>query len=114
MNLNIRAKEKNTFDVIVIGSGISGGGAAKELCEKGLHVIMLDRGQKIDHPDYPTATLDPWDFPHRMKITEQDRKEKYVQQRHWSFREDNKHFYIKDIENPYTETKRFDWVRADV
>src|SRR5271170_8104045 len=97
--------QSTSYDAIVVGSGISGGWAAKELCEKGLRVLLLDRGEKTDHPNYPTATLDPWNFPHRMKITEQERKEKYVQQRHWSFQEDNKHFYIKDIENPYTEIK---------
>jgi choline dehydrogenase-like flavoprotein len=113
MNINLRAREKNRFDAIVVGSGISGGWAAKELCEKGLKVLMLDRGQKIEHPNYPTATKNPWDFPHGMRLTEEDRTKQHIQARHWSFRGDNKHFYINDLENPYTEPKRFDWIRAD-
>jgi choline dehydrogenase-like flavoprotein len=111
--VNRGATDKNTFDAIVVGSGISGGWAAKELTEHGLKVLMLDRGQNVEHPNYPTATLDPWNFPHRMRLTQDDRRQQYIQQRHWSLREDNKHFYINDLDNPYTETKRFDWVRAD-
>lgn len=56
----------NVFDAIVVGSGISGGWAAKELCEKGLKVIMLERGQNVEHiKDYTSATKPPWEFPHR-------------------------------------------------
>lgn len=113
LRINIKAKPQNTYDAIIVGSGISGGWAAKELCEKGLKVLLLDRGRNVDHPDYPTATKDPWDFAHRLNLTEQDKKQNFVQSRHWSFREDNKHFYINDTENPYTETKRFDWIRSD-
>ena len=104
----------NTFDVIIVGSGISGGWAAKELCEKGLKVLLLDRGENVVHPDYPTATKDPWNFPHHIHLTQEDLQKYYVQSRHWSFREDNKNFYINDKENPYEEAKRFDWIRADV
>lgn len=105
---------KRTYDAIIVGSGISGGWAAKELCEKGLKVLLLERGRNIAHPDYPTATKDPWDFAHRLNLTTEDKKKNFVQSRHWSFREDNKHFYINDQENPYTETKRFDWIRGDI
>ena len=104
---------KNTFDAIIVGSGISGGWAAKELCEKGLKVLLLERGTNVVHPNYPTSTKDPWDFPHHIHLSQEDIKQHYVQSRHWSFREDNKHFYINDIDNPYDESKRFDWVRAD-
>jgi choline dehydrogenase-like flavoprotein len=102
------------YDAIIVGSGISGGWAAKELCEKGLHVLMLERGQQVDHPNYPTAGLDPWQFPHRGSLTRSVKEEKYVQARHYSIREDNQHFYINDKQNPYAEIKRFDWIRADV
>jgi choline dehydrogenase-like flavoprotein len=114
MNLNLKAKAEHTYDVIVVGSGISGGWAAKELCEKGLKVLMLERGKPVEHPNYPTATKDPWDFPLRDKLTPEDKEQSHIQARHWSFRYDNKHYYINDLENPYEETKRFDWVRGDV
>jgi len=106
-------KEQNSHDAIIVGSGITGGWAAKELCEKGLKVLLLERGSNVVHPDYPTATKDPWEFPHRLHLSESDKKIHYVQSRHWSFREDNKHFYINDLENPYHETKRFDWIRGN-
>ena len=112
--VNTKAKQQNTFDAIIVGSGISGGWAAKELCEKGLKVLLLDRGRNVNHGDYPTATKNPWDFPHRLSLTEEDRKQNFVQSRHYSFREDNKHFYINDQENPYEEIKRFDWIRGDI
>lgn len=113
-NLNVKAKEQQSYDAIVVGSGISGGWAVKELCEKGLKVLLLERGAPIEHPNYPTATKDPWEFPHRLTLSPDDRKERPVQSRHWSLKEDNKHFYIKDLENPYDEVKRFDWIRGDV
>ena len=108
-------KKQNTYDAIIVGSGISGGWAAKELCEKGLKVLLLERGRNVAHPaDYPTATKDPWDFPHRFNLTEEEKKKNFVQSRHYSYREDNKHFYINDQENRYEETKRFDWIRGDI
>ncbi len=112
--INNKAKPQNTYDAIVVGSGISGGWAAKELCEKGLKVLLLDRGRNVAHGDYPTATKAPWEFPHRLNLTEEDKKRNFVQSRHYSFREDNKHFYINDQENPYEETRRFDWIRGDI
>jgi choline dehydrogenase-like flavoprotein len=114
MNLNLKATQANTYDAIVVGSGISGGWAAKELCEKGLKVLMLERGKPVEHPNYPTSTKDPWDFPHRNKLLPEDIKKSHIQARHWSYKHDNKHFYINDLENPYEETKRFDWVRGDI
>ena len=103
-----------TYDAIIVGSGISGGWAAKELCEKGLKVLLLERGSNVVHPQYPTATKDRWEFPHRLGLSAEDKKRSYVQSRHYSFKEDNKHFYINDQENPYAETKRFDWIRGDI
>ncbi|HEY0668417.1 MAG TPA: GMC family oxidoreductase [Sphingobacteriaceae bacterium] len=112
--INNKAKPQNTYDAIVVGSGISGGWAAKELCEKGLKVLLLDRGRNVVHPEYPTATKETWEFPHRLNLTREDRERNFVQSRHYSFREDNKHFYINDQENPYQESKRFDWIRGDI
>jgi choline dehydrogenase-like flavoprotein len=114
MYLNTQGKEAATYDAIVVGSGISGGWAAKELCEKGLKVLMLERGKPVEHPDYPTATKDPWEFRYRGALTREDREQCHIQARHYSYREDNKHFYINDLENPYHEVKRFDWIRGDV
>ena len=112
--LNNKAKTQHTYDAIIVGSGISGGWAAKELCEKGLKVLMLERGLEVVHPNYPTATKDPWDFPHRLHLSKEDKEKYFIQSRHYSLREDNKHFYINDKENPYEETQRFDWIRGDI
>lgn len=114
MNLNTKAKEANTFDAIVVGSGISGGWAAKELCEKGLKVLMLERGKPVEHPHYDTATKDTWEISHCGLLTEEDKRKSFIQTRHYSFRADNKQFYINDLENPYHEIKRYDWIRGDV
>ncbi len=112
--LNTKAKTKNTYDAIIVGSGISGGWAAKELCEKGLKVLLLERGGPLEHPNYPTAAKNPWDFPYRNHLTTEDKEQHYVQSRHYSFHEENKHYYINDKENPYEEVKRFDWIRANI
>ncbi len=114
LHLNNKATKQNTYDAIVVGSGITGGWAAKELCEKGLKVLMLERGENVTHPNYPTAMMNPWEFPHRLNLSIEDKQTHPVQSRHWSFREDNKHFYINDLENPYEETKRFDWIRGNI
>src|SRR6188768_668719 len=107
--------DKNTYDAIIVGSGISGGWAAKELCEKGLKVLLLERGRNVEHIKYyPTATKDTWEFKHRLNLSTEEKKSHFVQSRHYSYREDNKHFYINDEENRYTETKRFDWIRGDI
>jgi choline dehydrogenase-like flavoprotein len=105
----------NIFDAIVVGSGISGGWAAKELCEKGLKTLMLERGKNVEHvTDYITATKNPWEFPHRSTLSKEEKETYPIQTRHYSIREDNKHFYILDKENPYTEIQRYDWIRGDV
>lgn len=114
IQINSKSIEQNTFDAIVIGSGISGGWAAKELCEKGLRVLMLERGRNVVHPNYPTATKNIWEFPHRGSLSLADKERSPIQSRHYSYREDNKGFYINDLENPYEETKRFDWIRGDI
>jgi choline dehydrogenase-like flavoprotein len=112
--INNKAAKQNTYDAIIVGSGITGGWAAKELCEKGLKVLLLERGENIAHPNYPTSTKDIWDFPHRLSLSKEDKEKHFVQSRHWSFREDNKHFYINDQENKYDEIKRFDWIRGNI
>jgi choline dehydrogenase-like flavoprotein len=106
--------QQGDFDVIVVGSGITGGWAAKEFCEMGLKVLLLERGRNVEHPDYPGTSLDPWAFPHRGRLTKADREKHHIQVRHFSIHEENKHFFINDQENPYIETARYDWIRADV
>jgi len=105
---------KNTYDALVIGSGITGGWAAKELCEKGLKVLLLERGGPVTHPNYENSFKDPWEFPHRNRLNQKDQEDYHIQCRHYSIHEDNKNFYSKDSENPYEEIKRFDWIRANV
>lgn len=103
----------NQFDAIVIGSGISGGWAAKELTEKGLKVIMLERGRKIDHiKDYVNATKDSWEFPHRGGRTQQMIQDYPVLKRDYPLNEVVLDYWVKDKESPYTEVKRFDWYRG--
>ncbi|MGI8952057.1 MAG: GMC oxidoreductase [Chitinophagaceae bacterium] len=103
----------NVFDAIVIGSGISGGWAAKELCEKGLKTIMLERGRNIEHiKDYVNANKEAWDYPHRGTRTQQMIKDYPVLKRDYPLNETNLDYWVKDKECPYTEIKRFDWFRG--
>jgi choline dehydrogenase-like flavoprotein len=104
----------NMYDAIVIGSGISGGWAAKELCEKGLKTLVLEKGRMVKHiVDYPTANTDPWDFSHRGMLTPDEMKKYHIQIRSGFINESNKHFYADDESNPYIEEKRFDWIRGN-
>jgi len=103
----------NTYDAIVIGSGISGGWAAKELTEKGLKVLMLERGRDIVHvKDYVNATKEAWDYPHRGRRTQEMIKDYPVLKRDYPLSETNLDYWVKDSECPYTEVKRFDWFRG--
>jgi choline dehydrogenase-like flavoprotein len=103
----------NTYDAIVIGSGISGGWAAKELTEKGLKVILLERGRDIKHIEgYETATKDPWEFKHRGRLTQEQVKSHPVQVRDYPYTEFNEKLWVNDLDSPYTEVKRFDWYRG--
>jgi choline dehydrogenase-like flavoprotein len=103
----------NTFDAIVIGSGISGGWAAKELTEKGLKVLLLERGRNIEHvKDYVNATKGVWEFPHRGGRTQQMIKDYPVLGRDYPLNETNLDYWVNDKESPYTEVKRFDWFRG--
>ncbi len=113
MNLNIDAQEQNTYDAIVIGSGISGGWAAKELTEKGLKVLMLERGRNIEHiKDYTNATKEAWEFPHRGGRTQQMINDYPVLKRDYPLNETVLDLWVRDKECPYTEIKRFDWYRG--
>lgn len=113
MNLNTEAVKQNTYDAIVVGSGISGGWAAKELTEKGLKTLLLERGRNIEHvKDYTTAMKAPWEFKHRGRITNEMRRTHPVQSRDYPYSEFNPDFWVNDLENPYIETKRFDWFRG--
>jgi choline dehydrogenase-like flavoprotein len=104
---------ENNYDAIVVGSGISGGWAAKELTEKGLKVLMLERGKHIEHvKDYATATKEIWEFSHRDRPTQQMIKENPVLKRDYPLGEQTYGLWANDTESPYTETKRFDWFRA--
>lgn len=104
---------ENTYDAIVIGSGISGGWAAKELTEKGLKTIMLERGRNVEHiKDYVNATKDPWDFPHRGGRTQEMIENYPVLKRDYPLSEKNLDFWASDQDSPYTEVKRFDWYRG--
>ncbi len=103
----------NVYDAIVIGSGISGGWAAKELTEKGLKTIMLERGRNVEHiKDYTSATKDPWEFPHRGGRTQKMIEEYPVLKRDYPLNEKNLSFWTNEQESPYVEVKRFDWFRG--
>lgn len=105
------------FDAIVVGTGITGGWAAKELTEKGLKVLMLERGKMVEHgKDYPTEHMPPWQIPFRGKpLRELYEQDYFVQSQNYAFNETTRHFYNKDSENPYVyDPKQFLWFRADV
>jgi len=113
ININSAGVEKNTYDAIVIGSGISGGWAAKELCEKGLKTLVLERGRPVEHiKDYPTASLDPWELKHRGRITNDTVKQNPLISKAAGYGEDDQHFFVKDKDHPYVQEKPFEWIRG--
>ena len=113
LNINNKAVAQNTYDAIVVGSGISGGWAAKELTEKGLKTLVLERGRNVEHiKDYTDTTKDPWELAHHGGITEQDKLNSPTQSKCYAYNEVSKHFFVNDKENPYTQVKPFDWVRG--
>ncbi len=104
---------KNTFDAIVIGSGMAGGWAAKEFCEHGLKTLVLERGKEVKHNvNYPTATLDPWQFEHHGQVPLSIKQENPVLSRCYALNEGTAHFFVKDKEHPYAQDKPFDWIRG--
>ena len=103
--------QTNSFDAIVVGSGISGGWAAKELTEKGLKTLVIERGRNVEHiKDYTTASMAPWEFPHHLYNTVADREENPVQSTNYN--EATKHFFVNDKEHPYIQETPFMWVRG--
>ncbi|MCB0474080.1 MAG: GMC family oxidoreductase [Flavobacteriaceae bacterium] len=101
------------YDAIVIGTGISGGWAAKELTEKGLKILVLERGRMVTHGDYPTAYKDPWDFEFKGEQTRKEAKRQEKQARTGYVTDQAHNFYfVDDIKHPYNEIKRFDWIRG--
>ncbi len=114
-NLNIKAKKEHTFDAIVIGSGISGGWAAKELTEKGLKTVLLERGHELKHiTGYKTAMMNPWEFKHRGRITTEQKKHHEFLSRDYPYGEHNASYWFTDSDAPYEEKQGFDWFRPDI
>ena len=105
--------QSEAFDAIVVGSGISGGWAAKELTERGLRVLLLERGKNVEHiKDYVNATKAPWDYPHRGGRTKAMERVYPVLKRDYPLNEKNLDWWASDQDSPYTEVKRFDWYRG--
>ncbi|MES2731540.1 MAG: GMC family oxidoreductase [Bacteroidota bacterium] len=112
-NLAIDAVKAVTYDAIVIGSGISGGWAAKEFAEKGLRTLVLERGRDVKHiVDYPTTWKNPWEFEHRGQLPLEVRQQNPIASKCYAFYEGTTHFFAKDAEQPYVQDKPFDWIRG--
>ncbi len=108
------ANENEMYDAIVVGSGISGGWAAKELCENGMKTLILERGRMVKHiDDYPTMHNDPWDNKFKGS-NPRDIEARYEKQARTGYvhQADSRHFFVDDVDHPYNETKRFDWIRG--
>lgn len=107
-------EEQGSYDAIVVGTGISGGWAAKELCEKGLKTLVLERGRMVKHiEDYETANMDTWDFPNGGEPTQEDIAKQPKQNRTgYTTNAANKMWFVNDLEHPYNEIRRFDWMRG--
>jgi choline dehydrogenase-like flavoprotein len=113
--LNTKLAESNTYDVIVVGSGMSGGWAAKELCEKGFKTLVLDRGKMMNHlVDYKYANTEDWEMEYRGDLSKKEKEEHHIQYRGYHTNGYTKDSFMKDSENPYEEVNRFDWIRADI
>lgn len=104
----------NTFDAIVVGSGISGGWAAKELTERGLKTLLLERGRNVEHiKDYTDTEKDPWELPHRGGKTVEDKENSPIQSKCYAYDEVSKKFFVNDNDHPYNQVKPFDWIRGN-
>lgn len=115
MYLNIDAQKEMTYDAIVIGSGVSGGWAAKELTEKGLRVLMLEKGHKLEHvTGYENAMKDPWQSKYNGRLT-MDQKESHPKlSRDYPYNEMSDKYWMNDSDSLYKEVKRFDWFRPNI
>ena len=103
----------NTYDAIVVGTGHSGGWAAKELCEKGLKTLVLERGRNVEHiKDYTDTEKDPWKLSHHGRTTQEDRINSPIQSKVYAWNEVSKKYFVNDLENPYDQIKPFDWIRG--
>ena len=107
-------EEQDSYDAIVVGTGITGGWAAKELCEKGLKTLIIERGPMVEHiKDYKTANLDDWDFPHGKQISVEEKAKRPKQSRtNRGKNADTYKWFVNDLEHPYNETKPFNWMRG--
>lgn len=115
MNLNIDSIKDQTYDAIVIGSGISGGWASKELTEKGLRVLMLEKGHKLDHvTDYEYAMKDPWQTKYNGRLTEAQKESHPKLARDYPYNEMTQNYWMNDSDSLYKEVKRFDWYRPNI
>ena len=104
---------ENNFDAIVIGSGISGGWAAKELCEKGLKTLVLERGRNVEHiKDYPTMNKAPWEFKYRGSMAKDFYDKNPLITKAAGYDESTAHFFVKDADHPYIQEKPFEWIRG--
>jgi choline dehydrogenase-like flavoprotein len=111
--INIDSQKSRTYDAIVIGSGISGGWAAKELTGKGLRTLVLERGRDVKHiVDYPTTLKMPWEFEHRGKLSKEVADANPIISKCYAFYEGTEHFFVKDAEHPYVQERPFDWIRG--
>lgn len=112
-NINSQGKAENTYDAIVIGSGMSGGWAAKEFTEKGYKTLVLERGRNVEHiKDYPTANMEQWEFKHRMALTPQERDANPILNLCYAWDKSTDHFFVKDAEHPYIQKKPFNWAKG--
>jgi choline dehydrogenase-like flavoprotein len=113
MNIGGAGTTQHTFDAIVVGSGISGGWAAKELTEKGLRTLLLERGRDVKHGDYPTAMQEAWEFPGRNRRSNTELERQAKQNRTgYTTHPASAHWFVDDVDNPYSEDKPFDWMRG--
>ncbi|MBL7818365.1 MAG: GMC family oxidoreductase [Saprospiraceae bacterium] len=112
-NLNIDSIKKRTYDAIVIGSGLSGSWAVKELCDRKMKTLVLERGREVKHiTDYPTTLKEPWEFEHRGRISAEMRAANPIISKCYAFYEGTTQFFVKDNEHPYIQEKPFDWIRG--
>src|SRR5580693_8495231 len=112
-HINNKAKDQNTYDAIVVGSGISGGWAAKELCEKGVKTLLLERGRNVEHiKDYTDTAKNIWELKHRGAETLQDKTTDPIQSKIYAYNEVSSHFFVNDRDCPYTQVKPFIWIRG--